>query len=202
MTDVRPKADSMVRRSHDRTRHRSTPIAGPHLMFNASKLLTAALVVATLATPTARAAAQVNHFHFSVVGGVSHYDFSHIGNSPFGAIRADIPWAMIVTEGSLGIFEARQGTIAKSTFLVPEVQFQYQFAPMRIRPYIGLGGGWLATLTGPADHWWRATGSASVGARVTIPTTSMGVRGEVRFRGVGGGIDGGNAVEYTLGAQW
>ena len=171
-------------------------------MSKASTLLTAALVVAIIAAPTQRASAQLNHPHLSVMAGGSSYDMSRTGTSPFGAVRVDIPFVKIVYEASLGIFEARESIGGKSTYLIPEAQVQWQLAPNRIRPYIGVGGGYIGNVSGPADSWWSATGSASVGVRVSVPATSIGFRGEVRFRGFGGGVDGGKSVEYTLGVRW
>lgn len=171
-------------------------------MLKPSILGAAALVVATLSAPIQRAAAQLNHPHLSVMGGGSSYDMSRTGTSPFGAVRVDIPYVKIVYEASLGVFEARESIGGKSTYLVPEAQVQWQLAPNRIRPYIGLGGGYIGNVSGPADNWWSATGSASVGVRVNVPSTSVGFRGEVRFRGFGGGVDGGKSVEYSLGLRW
>jgi hypothetical protein len=165
-------------------------------------LLTAALVVATLATPAERAAAQLNHPHLTVLAGGSTYDMSRSGTSPFGAVRIDLPFVKIVYEAGLGVFEARESVGGKSTYLIPEVQVQWQLAPNRIRPYIGVGGGYIGNVSGPADNWWSATGSASVGARVTVPATSIGFSGEVRVRGFSGGVEGGKSVEYALGLRW
>jgi len=171
-------------------------------MLKPSVLAAVALVVATLSAPTQRANAQLNHPHVSVMAGGSTYDMSRSGTSPFGALRLDIPFVKIVYEASLGIFEARESVGGKGTYLIPEVQIQYQFSPNRIRPYIGIGGGYIGNVSGPEDHWWSATGSASVGVRSTLPSSSVGISGEVRFRGFSGGVEGGHTVEYALGLRW
>jgi hypothetical protein len=136
------------------------------------------------------------------MAGGSTYDMSRTGTSPFGAVRVDIPFVKIVYEASLSVFEARESVGGKSTYLIPEAQVQWQLAPNRIRPYIGVGGGYIGNVSGPADNWWSATGSVSVGARVSVPATSIGFSGEVRFRGFGGGVEGGHSVEYALGVRW
>jgi len=178
------------------------PLARHEHMLKPSVLVAVVLVVAAIATPTQHAAAQLNHPHLTVLGGGSSYDMSRTGTSPFGAVRVDLPFVKIVYEASLGVFEARESVGGKSTYLIPEVQVQWQLAPDRIRPYIGLGGGYIGNVSGPADNWWSATGSVSAGVRTTLPSTSVGLSGEVRFRGFSGGVEGGHSVEYALGLRW
>src|SRR6478736_839178 len=101
-----PKADTVLPRSHDCSGVSSMSLAPPLLMFKASSLLTAALVAVSIAVPTQRAAAQLNHPHLSVMAGGSSYDMSRTGTSAFGAVRVDIPFVKIVYEASIGVFEA------------------------------------------------------------------------------------------------
>ena len=166
-----------------------------------SSLLTAALVVAALAAPTQRAGAQIiPRPHVSIMGGVSQWDLSGTGTAPFGAVRVDVPLVFIIAEGSLGVFRPKED-IGTSTYIIPEVQIQYQFVPFLVKPYVGIGGGWFTAVSGPGDHRSEVTGSASAGVRVAVPVIAAGLRGEVRVRGIGSGFSGG-AAEWTLGLSW
>ena len=164
-------------------------------------LLKAALVATCLVAPAHRAAAQIiPRPHVSLMGGVSQWDLSGTGTAPFGAVRVDVPLPFLVAEGSLGIFRPKED-FGTSTYIIPEVQLQYQFVPFLVKPYVGLGGGWFTAVSGPGEHRSEITGSASAGVRVNVPVIGAGLRGELRVRGIGSGF-GGSAAEWTIGLSW
>jgi hypothetical protein len=165
-----------------------------------SLVLAGVLVIASLTVPAQRAAAQFPIPHVSLVGGVSQFDLSGTGTAPFGAIRLDFPLVFVIAEGSLGVFRPKE-SFGTNTYIIPEVQLQWQFLPYLVKPYIGVGGGWFQAVSGPGDHISQVTGSASAGVRVRVPLISAGLRGEVRVRGIGSGFSG-SAAEYTLGLTW
>lgn len=148
-----------------------------------------------------RAAAQLPIPHFGIVGGVSRYTLSHAGTTPFGALRVEIPLLMFVGEGSLGVFRPHE-TDGTPTYVIPEVQLQYQFLPFIVRPYVGVGGGWFRAVSGTDPRGNELTGSASAGVRITPPILGFGLRGEVRVRGVGSSWGSRNATEYLLGISF
>jgi hypothetical protein len=144
------------------------------------------------------AGAQLPLPSLSVVGGVSHNNIS-VNNSPFGALRVDLPLVAFVGEASLGALRADEGT-TKRTYIVPEVQLQYQVLPILIRPYVGVGTGWWRAMSGPDPKTNEMTYSASVGIRATVPLTGLGFRGEIRTRGMGGFHR--RSTEYTVGVSF
>jgi hypothetical protein len=146
-------------------------------------------------------AAQLPLPKLSLVGGVSHYDFGGAeseGSAPIGAIRVEVPVVLFVAEGSLGLFRPRLGGTAR-TEVIPEVQAQWQLIPIAIRPYVGVGVGWLKPLSGPSVS--EVTYSGSVGVRGNVPLFPLGVRAEVRYRILGSTFNR-HATEITLGVIW
>jgi hypothetical protein len=156
------------------------------------------LSVAALIMPSV-ARAQLPLPSFAIVGGVSQYNLAATGSTPFGALRAEIPLLALVAEGSLGALRPDEGGITH-TYVVPEVQLQYQLLPVLVRPYIGVGTGWFRAISGPDPKTNEMTYSGSLGARATIPLTGIGFRGEIRTRGVGGFHR--RATEYTVGVSF
>jgi hypothetical protein len=148
----------------------------------------------------AGASAQLPIPKLSLAGGVSHYDFGTSGTSAIGALRLEVPLVTLVGEGSLAVFRPTIDGVAR-TALIPEAQLQWQFSPVLVRPYIGVGGGWIVAVSGPSPHPTDGTLSASAGVRVGIPFTPFTARGEVRLRTMGSGTSR-HATELTLGASW
>jgi hypothetical protein len=85
---------------------------------------------------------------------------------------------------------------------VGEAQLQAQFPATRVRPYIGVGGGWLHYFNNAAGRpATTPTVSASAGLRIPI-SSSVLVRGELRLRSWESGNNSGfnnNAGEFTAG---
>ena len=170
----------------------------PPRMIRSVQLALIAAAAFTIAQPLR---AQLPIPSFSVAGGVSNYDLSGTGTTPFGVARLDLSLLSLIAEGSVGVLRPTEDGDAHRTYIVPEAQLQYQFLPLLVRPYIGVGAGSFRAIAGPDPHRSDLTLSASAGVRVGIPLTPIGARGEVRVRGIGSGFTG-SAVEWTLGLSW
>jgi len=135
----------------------------------------------------------------SLMGGVSQWDLSGTGTSPFGALRVQIPLLVLVAEGSVGVFRPKED-VGTRTYIIPEAQLQWQLLPFIVRPYLGVGGGMFTAISGPDPHNSDLTLSASAGVRVGVPLVGWGFRAELRVRGIGSGFNGA-AAEWTLGVS-
>ncbi len=159
-----------------------------------------AMLFALCVIPAGRALAQLPIPSLSIVGGVSQWDLSGTGSSPFASLRLDIPLLFVIGEGSVGVFRAKEQT-GTSTYVIPEAQIQWQLLPLLVKPYVGVGGGFFRAISGPSQSGNQFTGSVSAGVRVGVPLIGAGLRGEVRARGIGTNFSG-SAVEYTLGLSF
>jgi len=89
------------------------------------------------------AAAQMPILRPAIVGGVSFYDLGEGGQlTGIAALRVAAPVSLFLIEGSLGAFRPKVGDETR-TYLIPEVQAQYQLFPALVRPYLGVGIGML-----------------------------------------------------------
>jgi hypothetical protein len=170
----------------------------PIMLGSTRRLLAAALlscIGCILAAPTA--SAQLPVPTFAILGGVSHYDLSTSGSAPFGAVRLEIPIATLVAEGSFGAFRPDEQTVQR-TYIVPEVQLQWQILPMIVRPYVGAGIGWFRAVSGPSPTPNDVTYSASAGVRLGLPLIGFGLRAEARTRGIGSGLAR-KSTEFAVG---
>lgn len=145
--------------------------------------------------------AQLPSPKLGISAGASHYSFGGVessGTTAIGALRLELPLLFIVADGSLGLFRPKvRGQT--NTFIVPELQVQWQFSPIGVRPYLGLGAGWLHPTGGPAVT--EMTYSAAAGVRAGIPFIPLGFRAEARHRILGSSL-GRHATELTLGVSW
>lgn len=162
--------------------------------------LLAVLATLTLAAVPAAARAQLPIPAVSLMGGVSQFDLAGTGTAPFGAVRLEVPLPFLIAEGSLGVFRPDEQN-GKRTYLIPEAQLQWQILPFLVRPYIGLGAGVFTPMSGPEPRHTEFTGSASAGVRFGVPVLPIGLRAELRVRGIGGGFSG-RAAEWTVGIRW
>ena len=135
----------------------------------------------------------------SLSAGISGYHLQQSGTAPVAALRADFSVAPLVGEIGITMFVPRANN-ERHVDVIPELQAQWQFSPVFVSPYIGVGGGWVQSISGPGDEN-TGTISAAVGARFVLPFTSLGFRGEVRGRMIGNSFSR-NAVELTLGVSW
>jgi hypothetical protein len=162
------------------------------------KSLIAAVMLLVAASVTARA--QLPIPTFAVVGGVSNFDLSGTGSTAIGAVRVDVPLLLVLAEGSLGVMRPKED-VGTRTYIIPEVQVQYQILPLLVRPYVGVGAGVFKAVSGPDPHTSDVTLSASAGVRFSIPLLPIGFRAEARVRGVGSGFTG-SATELTVGVSF
>jgi hypothetical protein len=114
------------------------------------------------------------------------------------ALRIDLPLVLFLAEGSLGVFRPEVSGVRR-TYLIPEVQAQWQLFPAIVRPYLGVGAGWLNPMSGGGNV---VTYSGSAGVRVGVPALPIGLRAEARVRaGASNGLKR-QATELTLGVSW
>jgi hypothetical protein len=163
------------------------------------RLVPSVLFAAALFVPRA-AHAQLPVPSLALVGGVSNYDLSGTGSTAFGAVRVDVPLLAVIAEGSLGMMRPKEQDGTR-TYVIPEVQLQYQLFPLLVRPYLGVGGGVFKAIAGPDPQRSDFTLSAAAGVRATIPLIGFGVRAEARVRGIGSGFSG-SSTELTVGVSF
>jgi hypothetical protein len=140
---------------------------------------------------------------FSVSAGAFQYDLSGTGTAPMLAVRADFPLGQIVlVEGSLGFARPDQQFGERTTLVIPEAQLQFQLPLGRVLPYVGVGGGGFLDFRGNQYGGLQSaiTASAAGGFRAWV-TPRVGLRAELRVRGVGSGFQGA-AAEWTGGLTW
>ena len=141
----------------------------------------------------------------SLAAGAFQFDLSGTGTAPMVAARAELPLnRYLLAEGGLVVARPKQQFGGTTTFFVPEAQIQAQ-APLaggRVAPYLGVGAGYAIDRRTSAFGGTRSdpTFSAATGVRYWL-TDQLGLRGELRVRGVGSGF-GGSAAEWTLGTAW
>jgi len=187
--------------------------------FLRSRTIVAALL--TIAAPVAvhaQAANLAQRPALSVSVGAFQYDLSGTGTAPLVAGRVELPLSrFFLVEGGLAVARPEQqffdgGTYQISgapigtttTYLIPELQLQVQ-APLvagRVAPYLGLGAG-IADDRRPSRYGGSQstmTVSGATGLRYWL-SDRMGLRGELRVRGIGTSFAGA-AAEYTLGTAW
>lgn len=162
------------------------------------RLLLAGLIIGAVVLSPRQASAQLPIPRFEIAGGVSKFELSGTGTAPFGAVRVDLPLSALVLEGSFGAFRPQENFGVRRTYVVPEGQIQLQLFPAIIRPYIGVGGGWVRAVSGPDPRRNDVTGSLSAGIRAGLPDLPFALRGEVRLRGIGSNFSQ-RASEYTIG---
>jgi hypothetical protein len=168
------------------------------VITRARSLLLGIAVATLMATPLA---AQLPIPRLAVVGGVSSYRLGGAtgdATTPIAALRVDLPLVLFVAEGSLAMFRPEVNGVRR-TYVIPEAQAQWQLFPAVVRPYLGVGIGWLNPLSGGGN---TATYSASAGVRAGLPLLPFGLRAEARVRG---GASNGlkrQATEFTVGVSF
>jgi hypothetical protein len=107
----------------------------------------------------------------------------------------------LLWEGGVGVSFPDQQFGDTTTFVVPEAQVQLQY-PARLAPYLGVGAGLALDVRGEEDGGTQTepTFSAAGGARVAM-TEQLGLRAELRVRGIGTNFSG-TTAEFTAGVGW
>ena len=172
----------------------------------------AVLSILALLTPVYSASAQslirrtdgssANSPAVVLAAGLSQWDLSGTGSSPYLALRGDAPLGTrwVLGEVGVGYFSTDEQFGQRRSYLVPEAQLQLQW-PLRIAsPYLGVGGGWIRG-SGGGQSGTEVTTSIAAGLRVASVTSPLGMRAELRVRGIGSEYTG-SAAEWTAGASW
>lgn len=181
------------------------------------RLLTPAILACGLALATRPASAQsvpepvpAPHYRHAagLVAGVSQFDLSGTGTTALVGARLETELqSWLVAEGALGFFRPQEQFPGRSTYTIPEVQLQVQYPGRVVRPYLGLGGGYVfasagreTQIAGPGniEPGTQVTGSGAVGLRVAIPDQPLLMLTELRVRGIGQSFSGSTA-EWTIG---
>ena len=168
------------------------------------RLLIPAILACGLALTTRPASAQSattppiaaqSRYAAGLVAGFSQFDLSGTGTTALVGARLEAElqrW--LVAEGAFGYFRPAEQSGIRSHY-IPEVQLQVQVPGHVVRPYLGVGGGYMFTSGGPEK---QGTGSGAVGLRVVPPNAPVTVLGELRVRGIGRSF-GGSTAEWTVG---
>jgi len=168
------------------------------------RLLIPAILACGLALTARPASAQsatapiATHSRYAagLVAGVSQFDLSGTGTTAlFGArVEAELQrW--LVVEGALESFRPEEQFGLNSRYTIPEVQLQVQYPGRVVRPYLGVGGGYVLASDGREK---QGTGSGALGFRVAPRNAPVAVLAELRVRGIGKSF-GGSAAEWTIG---
>ena len=142
---------------------------------------------------------------FSLAVGASQYDASGTGTGPVGAFRYSAPIVGRWLLGDMSLSYAsldEQFSTSNTHVGVVEGQVQAQLPFNSVRPYVGVGGGWLHYFSNAGGR--PATGqtaSGSIGLRIPVASALI-LRGEMRLRMWESGRNRGlhnNAAEFTAG---
>ncbi len=140
-----------------------------------------------LALTAATVEAQTSSREVSVAAGAMGFDASGTGTAPTAAIRTSIPvgarW--LLADFSIAYASLNEQFFPTNTRIgIAEGQLQFQLPAARVRPYLGLGGGWLHYFNnaGGGRPSTPPTISGSVGLRFSVSRRAL-ARGEFRLRG-------------------
>lgn len=177
------------------------PLPGANLISRMARCALGAVLLLS-AVPIA---AQTATREVSFAVGASQFDASGTGTAPIAAIRGSTllvgRWLLGEISLSYASLDEQFGATNRRVG-VGEGQLQAQFSTTRVRPYIGLGGGWLHYFNNDEGRSAATpTLSGSAGLRIPIASALM-LRGELRVRyWEGGGSSGfvNGAAEFTGG---
>jgi hypothetical protein len=151
------------------------------------------------------AIAQAPRHEISLGGGISQFDASGTGTAPVGVLRISAPLVGNWILADLGFLYAsmeEQLSAVNTRVGIAEGQVQLQIPMRAVRPYVGLGGGWLHYFNNDAGSAATVTTvSGSLGLRVPVSRKVL-FRGELRLRAWesrGGGGYNNSAAEITAG---
>jgi hypothetical protein len=139
----------------------------------------------------------------SLSRGYFEYDLAGVGTSRMFALRGERPLgSRVIVEAGVVYSEPKFDDI-REPYLIPEVQAQLQWPRGRVAPYIGVGGGMVYVRDRENldfDRQTEITISGAGGVRLAL-TEQLGLRGELRARGIGHRFAG-SSTEWTLGVSW
>ena len=144
----------------------------------------------------------------SVAVGAMQYDASGTGTAPIIALRTSTPFGTPWLLGEASFSYAalnEQFTSVPTRVGVAEGQVQLQWPAEKVRPYLGLGGGWLHYFNNSVGRASTpATISGAVGLRFAA-APRVNARAELRLRGWGEGASSSfvnTAAEWTAGVAY
>lgn len=142
--------------------------------------------------------------------GAMQFDASGTGTAPVIALRAAVPLlgSWLLGEGNFSYASLHEQFSNGGTRIgVAEGQIQFQLPLARIRPYLGVGAGWLHYFNNAPARATSPTYSAAAGLRVGL-SPRLAARAELRLRGwnpysqsTGSGF-GASAAEWTGGLAY
>lgn len=154
--------------------------------------------------------AQMPKPEISASVGAMQFDASGTGTAPVIALRAAFPivGSWLLAEGNLSYASLDEQFSNVGTRIgVAESQLQVQLPFARVRPYLGLGAGWLHYFNNAPPRATPPTYSAAAGLRVGL-SPRIAARAELRLRGwnpysqsTGSGF-GNSAAEWTGGLAY
>jgi hypothetical protein len=155
--------------------------------------------------------AQLSKPEVSVSVGAMQFDASGTGTVPVIALRAAVPLvgSWLLGEGNFSYASLNEQFSNVGTRIgVAEGQMQFQLPLARVRPYLGVGAGWLHYFSNAGGRATTSpTYSAAAGLRVGL-SPRFTARAELRLRGwdyhsvpTGSGF-GNSAAEWTGGLAY
>jgi hypothetical protein len=134
----------------------------------------------------ASAEAQISKPEISASAGAMQFDASGTGTAPVFALRAAFPiqGSWLLAEGNLSYASLDEQFSNVGTRIgVAESQVQVQLPFARVRPYLGVGAGWLHYFNNAAGRAaTTGTYSGAAGLRVGL-SPRFTARAELRLRG-------------------
>ena len=131
--------------------------------------------------------------------GAAQFDLSGTGTTPFARAHLDVRMAApswLLLQGAVGVLRPEEQSGVKRRHLIPEAQLQAEMSVWNVRPYLGVGGGWVV----PSGGRTTGTASGAGGVRFDLGTRLDG-SAELRVRGIGRGFSG-SIAEWTVGAAY
>jgi hypothetical protein len=154
--------------------------------------------------------AQVSRPEVTASVGAMQFDASGTGTAPVIALRAAFPiagsWLLVEPNLSYASLDEQFSSVGTRIGLA-ESQLQAQLPFARVRPYLGVGAGWLHYFNNAPPKATSPTYSAAAGVRVGV-SPRITARGELRLRAwnpytvSGGSGFGASAAEWTGGLAY
>ena len=149
--------------------------------------------------------AQTSKPEISASVGAMQFDASGTGTAPVIALRAAVPLtgSWLLAEGNLSYASLNeQFSDAGTRIGVAEGQVQFQLPLARVRPYLGVGAGWLHYFNNAAGRAATSpTYSAAAGLRVGL-SPRIAARTELRLRAWDYHRDQAGSSIGASGAEW
>jgi hypothetical protein len=148
------------------------------------RILISAVAAVLLAIPLG--AQQLPNRSWALSAGAMGYDASGTGTAPVVAVSATqtLPWRWVALEGAVGYAPLSEQFGGKLTQLgVVEAQAQLQWPGRVVRPYVGVGGGYVHYFANASGRKaFEPSAVFATGLRAAM-TETWGLRIDARVRG-------------------